>query len=109
MALEQLKLDDLTWTQMVTAIRRRIPAASDGLWTLHAPVDPGVTLLELYAYLLEQRLYWLDQTPDALVHAALSLMGERARAARPSATVMRLPPDNFKTLAPPTRLRLARR
>jgi hypothetical protein len=109
MTLEQLKLDDLTWTQMVTAIRRRIPAASDGLWTLHAPVDPGVTLLELYAYLLEQRLYWLDQTPDALVHAALSLMGERAGAAQPSATVMRLPPDNYTTLAPPIGLRLARR
>lgn len=98
MALEQLKLDDLTWSQMVTAIRRRIPAASDGNWTLHAPVDPGVTLLELYAYLLEQRVFWLDQTPDALVHAALSLMGERAHASRPAATVLRLPPRDFEKL-----------
>lgn len=108
MALEQLKLDDLNWSQMVTAIRRRIPAASDGRWTLHAPVDPGVTLLELYAYLLEQRVFWLDQTPDALVHAALALMGERAHASLPAATVMRLAPRDFDVLAEATELRLAR-
>lgn len=108
MALEQLTLDDLTWSQMVLAIRRRIPAASNGEWTLHAAVDPGVTLLELYAYLLEQRVFWLDQTPDALVHATLSLMGEAARASRPAATVMRLPPREFETVAASTGLRLAR-
>ena len=108
MALEQLTLDDLTWSQMVLAIRRRIPAASNGEWTLHAPVDPGVTLLELYAYLLEQRVFWLDQTPDALTHATLSLMGEAARASRPAATVMRLPPRDFLTVAEATELRLAR-
>ena len=41
MALDPIKLDDLTWNEMVVAIRRRIPAASGGQWTLHAPVDPG--------------------------------------------------------------------
>ena len=46
MALDRVVLDDLDWKGMVDAIRRRIPAASDGQWTLHAPVDPGVTLLE---------------------------------------------------------------
>lgn len=108
MALEQLTLDDLTWSQMVTAIRRRIPAASDGRWTLHSPVDPGVTLLELYAYLLEQRVFWLDQTPDALVHAALALMGERARASRPAATVLRFAPREFGLVPAGTEMRLAR-
>lgn len=108
MALEQLTLDDLTWSQMVTSIRRRIPAASDGRWTLHAPVDPGVTLLELYAYLLEQRVFWLDQTPDALVHAALSLLGERAAATRAAATVLRLPPAPYETLPAGTLLSLVR-
>src|SRR5437762_533823 len=68
-------LDDLTWDALMEATRRRIPAESGGLWTLHAPGDPGVTLLELFAYLLEQRLYWLDQVPDALVVAVLGLLG----------------------------------
>ncbi|GLF93377.1 putative baseplate assembly protein [Streptomyces yaizuensis] len=91
MTLPPPKLDDLTWADMMAAVRRRIPAESDGRWTLHAPVDPGITLLELFAYLLEQRLYWLDQVPDALVVAILRLLGvDPPRPARPAATVLRL-------------------
>jgi hypothetical protein len=94
MTLPAPKLDDLTWVDMMAAIRRRIPAESDGAWTQHAPVDPGVTLLELFAYLLEQRLYWLDQAPDELVIAILGLVGlELPRPARPAATVLRLTAD----------------
>lgn len=89
MTLPVPRLDDLTWADMTAAVRRRVPAESDGLWTLHAPVDPGVTLLELFAYLLEQRLYWLDQVPDALVTAVLRLLGlDPPRPARPAATVL---------------------
>ncbi|WP_374984580.1 baseplate J/gp47 family protein [Streptomyces fradiae] len=91
MTLPAPKLDDLTWAEMTAAVRRRIPAESGGVWTLHAPVDPGITLLELLAHLLEQRLYWLDQVPDALVVAVLRLLGvEPPRPARPAATVLRL-------------------
>jgi hypothetical protein len=94
MTLPAPKLDDLTWADMMAAIRRRIPAESGGTWTLHAPSDPGVTLLELFAYLLEQRLYWLDQVPDALVVAILRLLGLKTpRPARPAATVLRLTAD----------------
>jgi predicted phage baseplate assembly protein len=93
------KLDDLTWADMMAAIRRRIPAESDGAWTLHAPVDPGVTLLELFAYLLEQRLYWLDQVPDALVVAILRLLGlELPRPAQPAATVLQLTADDLQVV-----------
>ncbi|HEY9283481.1 MAG TPA: hypothetical protein VIP46_08510, partial [Pyrinomonadaceae bacterium] len=84
--LETVKLDDLTWGEMVAAVRRRVAAASAGQWTLHAPVDPGITLLELFAYLLEQRVYWMDQVPDSLVRGALSLLGERPRATQAAAT-----------------------
>uniref|UniRef100_A0AAU2AI26 Baseplate J/gp47 family protein n=1 Tax=Streptomyces sp. NBC_00093 TaxID=2975649 RepID=A0AAU2AI26_9ACTN len=91
MTMPAPRLDDLTWADMMAAVRRRIPAESDGAWTLHAPVDPGVTLLELFAYLLEQRLYWLDQVPDALVVAILRLLGlDPPRPARAAATVLRL-------------------
>jgi hypothetical protein len=94
MTLPSPRLDDLTWNDMVEAIRRRIPAESGGTWTLHAPADPGITLLELFAYLLEQRLYWLDQVPDALVVALLRLLGlDPPRPARPAATVLRLAAD----------------
>jgi predicted phage baseplate assembly protein len=75
MTLAPVQLDNLTWDQMVEAIRRRIPAESSGNWTLHAPVDPGITFLDLFAFLAEQRLYWLDQVPDAFVVAVLRLLG----------------------------------
>ncbi len=91
MALDPVKLDDLSWNEMVVAIRRRIPAASAGTWTLHAAVDPGVTLLELFAYLLDQRLYWMDQMPDAIVRGALSLLGLQPRPTQAAKTVMHFP------------------
>jgi hypothetical protein len=93
--LQSPHLDDLTWDALMEATRRRIPAESGGLWTLHAPSDPGVTLLELFAYLLEQRLYWLDQVPDALVVAVLRLLGlAPPLPARSAATVLELASDS---------------
>jgi hypothetical protein len=74
-----LRLDDLTWEDLRLLAQRRIPAASGGAWTHHAPVDPGITLLELFAFLLEQQLYVLDQVPDSLVRAVLTLLGEAPR------------------------------
>ena len=91
MTLAPVLLDDLTWDQMVAAIRRRVPAESAGNWTLHAPVDPGITLLDLLAYLAEQRLYWLDQVPDAFAVAVLELLGAGGpQPAVPAATVLQI-------------------
>lgn len=88
MTLQAVRLDDLTWRDMVDAIRGRIAAASDEEWTLHAPVDPGVTLIELFAYLLEQRLYWMDQVPDALIHGLIALLGAERRPAIAARTLL---------------------
>lgn len=90
MALDRVVLDDLDWKTMVEAIRRRIPAASDGLWTLHAPVDPGITLLELFAWQLEQRLYRMDQVPEALTRSLLALMDTQPLPTRCAQTVLEL-------------------
>lgn len=88
MTLQLLQLDDLNWRTMVDAIRGRIAAASDEAWTLHAAVDPGVTLLELFAYLLEQRVYWLDQVPDALVNGLVALLDSKRRPAVAATTLL---------------------
>ena len=91
MTLAPVQLDNLTWDQMVQAIRRRIPAESSGNWTLHAPVDPGITFLDLFAFLAEQRLYWLDQVPDAFVVAVLRLLGQDdPLPPAPAATVLQI-------------------
>jgi predicted phage baseplate assembly protein len=109
MALEPLRLDDLAWPDMVEAIRRRIPAASAGRWTLHAPVDPGVTLLELFAALLEQRVYRLDRTPDPLLRAALALLGETPRPAAAAATVLAFAGDAVREVPAGTEMWLGGR
>jgi predicted phage baseplate assembly protein len=91
--IPELELDNLTWKDLVEIGRQAIPAASDGQWTLHAPVDPGITLMELFAAELEQRLFMLDQVPDTLVRAVMQLLlGRRAgpRPAQPAVGILQL-------------------
>ncbi|MFK4226778.1 hypothetical protein [Streptomyces sp. NPDC019890] len=102
MTLAPLRLDDLSWADLVDAVRSRIPAESAGRWTLHAPVDPGMTLLDLQAYLLEQQVYRLDQVPDSVVHAVLRLLGVPGPApATAAVTVLQIVPET-----PGSRLRI---
>ena len=94
MTLPALRLDDLTWSDMVAAIRTRIVANSRGQWTMHGPSDTGVTLLELFAYLFEQRIYWLDQVHAALARALLALLDDAPRPTQAARTVLAFPsPD----------------
>jgi predicted phage baseplate assembly protein len=111
MALQAIELDTLDWDQMTTAIRTRIVPDSKGKWTLHAPVDPGVTLLELFAWLLDQRIYWMDQVPTALSLAVLGLLGESPLPAKAALTVLQLsdgaiPPRSFPTAPAGTAMQL---
>jgi hypothetical protein len=111
MSLQTIQLDNLNWQQIVTAIRARIIPDSKGKWTFQAPVDPGVTLLELFAWLLDQRIYWMNQVPDPLVLSILSLLGEAPRAAQAAVTVLQLadsaiPPRDFPVAAAGTLMRL---
>lgn len=88
MPLEPVKLDDLTWSDLTTTARNRIAAVSGGDWTLHAPVDPGITLLELFAAQLEQRSYMLDQPSQPLTAALLKLAGVHPKPVGIAATVL---------------------
>jgi hypothetical protein len=111
MALQAIQLDTLNWQQMVTAIRTRIVPDSQGKWTLHAPVDPGVTMLELFAWLLDQRIYWMDQIPASLSLATLALLGESPKPAQAAVTVLQMldaviPPRPFPVAAKGTLMQL---
>lgn len=88
MTLPELSLDDLTYEDLRQMAMRRIPAASGGRWSHHAPVDAGVTLLELFSFLLDQQLFVLDQVPDAMVHAILSLLGEAPKGTGIARTIV---------------------
>lgn len=87
MPLVALNLDDISWRELVDGAIDRIPANSDGQWTHHSPVDAGVSILELYSHLLEQRFYWLNRTTDQEKFAFLRLLGEAPGPADVASTV----------------------
>ena len=74
MALPTPKLDDCTFQNLVDEAKRRIPKYCPG-WTDHNVSDPGITLIELFAYMTEQYLYRLNQVPDKNYIAFLNLLG----------------------------------
>jgi len=60
MPLQLPNLDDRRYADLAAEARRLIPV-HDPDWTDHNPSDPGITLLELFAYLTETLLYRLDR------------------------------------------------
>lgn len=89
----EYSVDGVDFDRLVADAQRGIAARSRGRWTLHAPVDPGMTLIELYGWLLDQRSYVADQLSEPMVHALLKLLGQELRPARPAGTVLELEPD----------------
>ncbi|MBZ5681035.1 MAG: baseplate J/gp47 family protein [Acidobacteriia bacterium] len=59
MPLTLPNLDDLSWEQLVREGRSLIPAYAPE-WTNHNAADPGITLIELFAYLSEILIYRLN-------------------------------------------------
>lgn len=56
-------LDDMTFHALVEEARR-VAVDVDPRWTDHNPADPGMTLVELFAWLTDMLLYRLDQVTD---------------------------------------------
>ena len=57
-------LDDRTYADLVREGVQLIPRHAPE-WSNHNPSDPGITLLELFAYLAEIYLYRVDRIPEA--------------------------------------------
>lgn len=64
MTLELPDLDERTYAEFLADARKRIPVYAEE-WTDHNAHDPGVTILELLAWLTETYGYQLDQITDA--------------------------------------------
>ncbi len=67
-------LDDRTFEDLVEEARQRI-AQSCPQWTDLSPGDPGVTLLEAFAYLTDILLYRLNRVPEKAYIQFLRLIG----------------------------------
>src|SRR5687767_145055 len=74
MALPLPRLDDRRWSDLVEEGRSLLPLYAPG-WTDHNLHDPGITLMELFAWVAEQDLYRLDRVPAAHLRKFLALLG----------------------------------
>ena len=83
MAIPLPNLDDRRWTDLVEEGRALIPVYAPG-WTDHNPSDPGITLLELFAFVTENLLYRANRVPDRQRRRLLALAGVRQRGPSPS-------------------------
>jgi predicted phage baseplate assembly protein len=89
MALPLPRLDDRTFEMLVREGRALIPRRAPG-WTDHNVHDPGITLVELFSYLVEQDVYRLDRTPAEHTRAFLRLVGVEPRPPGVAETVLEL-------------------
>jgi hypothetical protein len=63
MAIAVFSLDDRVYADLVDEARSLIPVY-DPSWTNHNESDPGITLMEMFAWLAEMQIYALDQITD---------------------------------------------
>ncbi len=73
MPLELPNLDDHTYADLVAEALSLIPGYAPE-WTNYNPSDPGITLIELFAYLTELLLYRQNRVTDANLRAFLKLL-----------------------------------
>lgn len=94
MALPIPTLDDRTYAALLETARDGIPVQAEA-WTDHNVHDPGITILELLAWVTEAELYRLDRVPDEHRRKFLQLLGFDTRPPEPAtATLMAtLPPE----------------
>ncbi|WP_028048512.1 putative baseplate assembly protein [Cellulomonas sp. URHD0024] len=74
MNLPTPRLDDRTFQDLVDEAKRNIARRSPQ-WTNHNVSDPGITLVETFAWMTELLLYRVNRVPERLHVAFLDLVG----------------------------------
>ena len=85
MPLEPPNLDDRTYDQIRSELLLRIPRYTPE-WTDWNESDPGVTLIELFAWLTESIGYRLNKAPERCLLTFLDALGIKPAAARQATT-----------------------
>ncbi len=73
MPLQLPNLDDRRYNDLVTEALARIPTFSPE-WTNYNPSDPGITLVELFAYFTDLLLYRVNRVSDNNIRKFLKLL-----------------------------------
>ncbi|MFN8494556.1 MAG: putative baseplate assembly protein [Caldilineaceae bacterium] len=85
MPLEWPSLDDLRFQPLVDQAKTRIIRYCPE-WTEYNVSDPGVTLIELFAWMTDQTVYRLNQLPAKNYVAFLNMLGVRPQPAKSART-----------------------
>ena len=87
MSLDAPDLDDVTFDELREDALKRIPVLAPE-WTDHNVHDPGITIIELLAWLVETYGYELDQITDRHRRKYLELAGIQPRGPRPATVAL---------------------
>lgn len=85
MSLPTRNLDDRSFQSIVDEAKKRI-VASCPEWSDHNVSDPGITLVELFAWMTEMILYRLNQVPEKNYIKFMELLGLKLREPEPART-----------------------
>src|SRR5688572_22645766 len=83
MPLQAPKLDDRNFEQILKELRLRIPRYTKE-WTDFNDSDPGMTLVQLFAWLGDMLLFRMNQIPERNYIKFLQLLGQELRPAKPA-------------------------
>lgn len=78
MTLPAPNLDDRAFQDLVDEAKRLVQRRCPE-WTDNNVADPGVTLIETFAYMVDQLIYRLNRVPDLNYIKFLELLGEQLR------------------------------
>ena len=74
MSLPMPNLDDRRFQDLVDDAKRMVQQRCPE-WTDHNVSDPGVTLIETFAFMTDELLYRLNRVPDRMYITFLDLLG----------------------------------
>jgi len=83
MPLQAPNLDDRRFADIVAEARTLIPRYAPE-WTDHNESDPGITLMQLFAWMTDMLLFRLNQVPERNYIKFLQLLGIELKPAQPA-------------------------
>ena len=89
MPLDIPNLDDRRWADLVEDARALIPRFAPQ-WTDHNVHDPGITFLELFAWIAEMQMYRVNRVGERHRETFARLAGVRRRPASPAQVDIRI-------------------
>lgn len=90
MPLQLPVLDNRNFEQLLTEAKRRIPVYTPEWTNFEIDSDPGITIVQLFAFLTENLLYRADRIPERNRLKFLQLLGIPLQQAAPAQGIVRV-------------------